>query len=281
MENRLKKGLGRGLSSLLGDTRKKVETNKVPIKDISRNKFQPRKHFSKESLDELTNSIRERGIIQPIVVRPDKTNNDKYEIIAGERRWLASQNAGLHEIPVVILDVNDIKSLEFAIVENIQRQDLNPIEEARGYQRLVDDFNYNQDKLSKFIGKSRSYIANSLRLLGLPSEVLAMLESGNLSAGHARTLIGLNNASEIAKKIVEKKLSVRQSEVLVRQFRDKKFKLVHKRDSNILDLQKDLEEKTGLSVSINNKKNNSGLISFEYRDLEQLDKLINLIKKNY
>ena len=281
MENRLKKGLGRGLSSLLGDTRKKVETNKVPIKDISRNKFQPRKHFSKESLDELTNSIRERGIIQPIVVRPDKTNNDKYEIIAGERRWLASQNAGLHEVPVVILDVNDIKSLEFAIVENIQRQDLNPIEEARGYQRLVDDFNYNQDKLSKFIGKSRSYIANSLRLLGLPSEVLAMLESGNLSAGHARTLIGLNNASEIAKKIVEKKLSVRQSEVLVRQFKDKKFKLVHKKDSNILDLQKDLEEKTGLSVSINNKKNNSGLISFEYRDLDQLDKLINLIKKNY
>ena len=281
MENRLKKGLGRGLSSLLGDTRKKVETNKVPIKDISRNKFQPRKHFSKESLDELTNSIKERGVIQPIVVRPDKTNNDKYEIIAGERRWLASQNAGLHEVPVVILDVNDIKSLEFAIVENVQRQDLNPIEEARGYQRLVNDFNYNQDKLSKFIGKSRSYIANSLRLLGLPSEVLAMLESGNLSAGHARTLIGLNNASEIAKKIVEKKLSVRQSEVLVRQFRDKKFKLVHKKDSNILDLQKDLEEKTGLSVSINNKKNNSGLISFEYRDLEQLDKLINLIKKNY
>ena len=281
MENRLKKGLGRGLSSLLGDTRKKVETNKVPIKDISRNKFQPRKHFSKESLDELTNSIRERGIIQPIVVRPDKTNNDKYEIIAGERRWLASQNAGLHEVPVVILDVNDIKSLEFAIVENVQRQDLNPIEEARGYQRLVDDFNYNQDKLSKFIGKSRSYIANSLRLLALPSEVLAMLESGYLSAGHARTLIGLNNASEIAKKIVEKKLSVRQSEVLVRQFRDKKFKLVHKKESNILDLQKDLEEKTGLSVSINNKKNNSGLISFEYHDLEQLDKLINLIKKNY
>ena len=281
MENRLKKGLGRGLSSLLGDTRKKVETNKVPIKDLSRNKFQPRKHFSKESLDELTNSIRERGVIQPIVVRPDKTNNDKYEIIAGERRWLASQNAGLHEVPVVILDVNDIKSLEFAIVENVQRQDLNPIEEARGYQRLVDDFNYNQDKLSKFIGKSRSYIANSLRLLGLPSEVLAMLESGNLSAGHARTLIGLNNAFEVAKKIVEKKLSVRQSEVLVRQFRDKKFKLVHKKDSNILDLQKDLEEKTGLSVSINNKKNNSGIISLEYRDLEQLDKLINLIKKNY
>ena len=281
MENRLKKGLGRGLSSLLGDTQKKVETNKIPIKDLSRNKFQPRKHFSKESLEELTNSIREQGVIQPILVRPDKTNDGKYEIIAGERRWLASQNAGLHEIPVVILDVDDNKSLEFAIVENVQRQDLNPIDEAKSYQRLINDFNYNQEKLSKFIGKSRSYIANSLRLLGLPEEVLAMLVSGSLSAGHARTLIGLNNASEIGKKIIKRKLSVRQSEVLARQFKDKKFKLVHKKDSNILDLQKDLEEKTGLSVSIQNKKNNSGTISFEYRDLDQLDKLINTIKKNY
>ena len=281
MENRLKKGLGRGLSSLLGDTQKKVQTNKVPIKDIRRNKFQPRKHFSKDSLDELTNSIKEQGVIQPIVVRPDKANADKYEIIAGERRWLASQNAGLHEVPVVILDVDDVKSLEFAIVENVQRQDLNPIEEAKGYQRLVDDFNYNQDKLSKFIGKSRSYIANSLRLLGLPDDVLTMVESGNLTAGHARTLIGLNNASDIAKKMIQNKLSVRQSELLVRQFRNKKIKLVHKKDSNILDLQRNLEEKTGLSVSISNKKNNTGTISFEYRDLEQLDKLINIIKKNY
>ena len=281
MENRLKKGLGRGLSSLLGDTQKKVETNKIPIKDLSRNKFQPRKNFNKESLEELTNSIREQGVIQPIIVRPDKTNDGKYEIIAGERRWLASQNAGLHEIPAVILDVDDNKSLEFAIVENIQRQDLNPIEEAKSYQRLINDFNYNQEKLSKFIGKSRSYIANSLRLLGLPEEVLAMLVSGSLSAGHARTLIGLNNASEIGKKIIKRKLSVRQSEVFVRQFKDKKFKLVHKKDSNTLDLQKDLEEKTGLSVSISNKKNNSGTISFEYRDLDQLDKLINTIKKNY
>ena len=281
MENRLKKGLGRGLSSLLGDNHKKVETNKISIKDLSRNKFQPRKNFSKESLEELTNSIREQGVIQPIVVRPDKTNDGKYEIIAGERRWLASQNAGLHEVPVVILDVDDVKSLEFAIVENVQRQDLNPIEEAKGYQRLIDDFNYNQDKLSKFIGKSRSYIANSLRLLGLPAEVLVLVESGNLSAGHARSLIGLNNSVEIAKKIIQKKLSVRQTEVFVKQFKDKKFKLVSRKDTNILDLQKTLEEKTGLSVSINNKKNNSGNISFEYKDLEQLDKLINIIKDNY
>ena len=281
MENRLKKGLGRGLSSLLGDSNKKVETNKVLIKDLSRSKFQPRKNFSKENLEELTNSIKEQGIIQPIVVRPDKTSDGKYEIIAGERRWLASQNAGLHEVPVVILDVDDVKSLEFAIVENVQRQDLNPIEEAKGYQRLIDDFNYNQDKLSKFIGKSRSYIANSLRLLGLPGEVLVHVESGSLSAGHARSLIGLNNSAEIAKKIIEKRLSVRQTEVFVKQFKDKKFKLVSRKDTNILDLQKSLEEKTGLSVSINNKKNNSGNISFEYKDLEQLDKLINIIKDNY
>ncbi len=281
MENRLKKGLGRGLSSLLGDSSKKVNTNKVLIKDIIRNKLQPRKHFDQNGLEELTNSIKEQGVIQPIVVRPDKSSTGKYEIIAGERRWLASQNAGLHEIPVVILDIDDVKSLEFAIVENVQRQDLNPIEEAKGYQKLVDDFNYNHEKLSQFIGKSRSYIANSLRLLALPEEVLVMVQQGNLSAGHARSLIGLNNSTEIAKKIFEKKLSVRQSEILTKQFRDKKFKLVSKKDPNILDLQKDLEEKTGLNVSINNKKNNSGTITFEYKYLDQLDKIIDSIKKNY
>jgi ParB family chromosome partitioning protein len=281
VENRLKRGLGRGLSSLLGDTSKKVSTNKISIKDINRNKLQPRKYFDKSSLEELTNSIKEQGVIQPIVVRPDKSSEGKYEIVAGERRWLASQNAGLHEVPVVILDIDDVKSLEFAIVENVQRQDLNPIEEAKGYQRLIDDFNYNQEKLSQFIGKSRSYIANSLRLLSLPEEVLAMVEQRNLSAGHARSLIGLNNSIEIAKKIIQKKLSVRQSEVLARQFRNKKFKLVSKKDPNILDLQKALEEKVGLIVSINNKKDNSGTISFEYQDLDQLNRLIDTIKKNY
>ena len=281
MESRLKKGLGRGLSSLLGDSSKKIDTNKVLIKDISKNKLQPRKYFDKESLEELTNSIRKQGVIQPIIVRPSKSSEGKYEIIAGERRWLASQNAGLHEVPVVSLDVDDVKSLEFAIVENVQRQDLNPIEEARGYQKLVDDFSYNQEKLSQFIGKSRSYIANSLRLLSLPNEILLMVEQESLSAGHARSLINLNNSVEIAKKIIQKKLSVRQSEILVRQFRDKKIKLVSKKDSNILNLQKDLEEKTGLNVSINNKKNNTGTIIFEYQDLDQLDKLINTIKNNY
>ena len=206
IDNKLRKGLGRGLSSLLGDSSKKVETNKVSITDISRNKFQPRKNFSKENLQELTNSIKEQGVIQPIVVRPDKNNDSKYEIIAGERRWLASQQAGLHEVPVVVLNVDDVKSLEFAIVENVQRQDLNAIEEARGYQRLIDEFSYNQEKLSKFIGKSRSYIANSLRLLSLSDDILLMVEHGKLSAGHARSLIGIQNPSFIAKKIIEKKI---------------------------------------------------------------------------
>ena len=281
MENRLKKGLGRGLSSLLGDTEKKIISNKIGIENLVRNKFQPRKYFNAENLVELTNSIKEQGVIQPIVVREDKNDKGKYEIIAGERRWLASQNAGLHEVPVVILEANDEKSLEIAIVENIQRQDLNAIEEARGYEKLIKDFNYNQEKLSQFIGKSRSYIANSIRLLALPLEVLELVESGKLSAGHARALINLNNSVELAKKIVQKKLSVRQSEVLAQQFKDKKFKVISRKDSNILDLQKRLEDKTGLSVSINNKKNNSGTILFEYQNLDQLDKIINLIKNNY
>jgi len=281
IDSKLKKGLGRGLSSLIGDEEKKIETNKLLITDLTRNKFQPRKHFDKDDLQELTNSIKEQGVIQPIVVRPDKSQLNKYEIIAGERRWLASQNAGLHEVPVVILNVDDVKSLEFAIVENVQRQDLNAIDEARGYQRLIDEFNYNHEKLSQFIGKSRSYISNSIRLLSLSNEVLQMVEKGELSAGHARSLIGLNSATVIARKIFQKKLSVRQAEKLARQFRDKKFKLVQKKDSNILDLQKTIEEKTGLNTVINNKKNNSGSITFEYSNLEQLDKIISIIKKNY
>jgi len=281
IENRFKKGLGRGLSSLIGDSSQKIETNKISINNLTRNKFQPRKNFSKESLEELANSIKEQGVIQPIIVRPHESLEGKYEIIAGERRWLASQNAGLHEVPVVVLKVNDVKSLEFSIIENVQRQDLDPIEEARGYQRLIDDFNYNHDKLSKFIGKSRSYIANSLRLLSLQDEVLLMVEQRNLSAGHARALIGLQNSVELAKKIIQKKLSVRQAEVLARQFKSKKFKLIHKKDPNILDLQRVLEEKTGLNVSVINKKNNSGTISFAYQDLNQLDRITNVIKNNY
>jgi ParB family transcriptional regulator, chromosome partitioning protein len=277
----LKKGLGRGLSSLLGDSSNKIAKNKLSIKDLTRNKFQPRKQFSKENLEDLTSSIKEQGVIQPIVVRPNKEEEGKYEIIAGERRWLASQNAGLNEVPVVILDVDDVKSLEIAIIENVQRQNLNPVEEAKGYQKLVKDFNYDQEKIAKFIGKSRSYIANSLRLTSLPDDVLLLIENEKLSASHARTLVGLNNSSELAREIIKNELSVRQAEILSKKWKGKKTKLILKKDSNILDLQKNLEEKTGLSVSINNKKNNSGTITFDYQDLDQLDRLIKTIKNNY
>ena len=279
---KFKKGLGRGLSSLIGDTKSKTNVTKLSINDIRRNRFQPRKVFNKEHLEELTNSIKERGIIQPIIVRPQKSSPGKYEIIAGERRWIASQNAGLHEVPVVILEIDDEKSLEFAIIENVQRQDLNAIEEAQGYQRLINDFSYNQDKLAKFIGKSRSHIANSLRLLNLPQEVIFYVEKEQISAGHARTLVGLPNALLIVKKIINNKLSVRQSENLVRALRNKKnLKVVPTKDSDILNLEQSLEEKTGLNVEIKNTKNNVGKISFEYQNLEQLDRLINLVKNNY
>ena len=279
---KFKKGLGRGLSSLLGDTKSKTNITRLSINDVKRNRLQPRKVFNKESLEELTNSIKENGVIQPIIVRSDKSSAGKFEIVAGERRWLASQNAGLHEIPVIVLDVNDEKSLEFSIVENVQRQDLNAIEEAQGYQRLIDEFSYNQEKLAKFIGKSRSYIANSLRLLSLPKEVISYVENEKISAGHARSLVGLPNATQIANKIAENKLSVRQSENLVRALRNKRnLKVVPSKDSNILDLEKSLVDKTGINVEIKNNKNNSGKLSFEYKNLEQLDRLINIIKNNY
>jgi len=279
---KFKKGLGRGLSSLLGDTKSKTNITKLSINDVNRNRLQPRKVFNKESLEELTNSIKENGVIQPIIVRSDKSSAGKFEIVAGERRWLASQNAGLHEIPVIVLDVNDEKSLEFSIVENVQRQDLNAIEEAQGYQRLIDEFSYSQEKLAKFIGKSRSYIVNSLRLLSLPKEVISYVENEKISAGHARSLVGLPNATQIANKIAENKLSVRQSENLVRALRNKRnLKVVPSKDSNILDLEKSLVDKTGINVEIKNNKNNSGKLSFEYKNLEQLDRLINIIKNNY
>ena len=277
---KIKKGLGRGLSSLIGDTEITKSQNKLSISSIVRNKYQPRKIFDKESLENLTASIKERGIIQPIIVR--KTDGkDKFEIVAGERRWLAAQNAGLHEIPTVIIDADNLKSLEFAIVENVQRSDLNPIEEAEGYQRLIDEFNYDQEKVSKFIGKSRAHVANCLRLLTLPNEVIELINNGSLSQGHAKILVGLENSYILAKIIIDKKLSVRQSENLVRLFRrTKKIRLVSS-DSNIKNLQDSLENKTGIRVFIKNKKNNKGLISFQYEDLDQLNRLIEIIKNNY
>tara|TARA_B100000965_G_scaffold392732_1_gene402623 strand:+ start:77 stop:928 length:852 start_codon:yes stop_codon:yes gene_type:complete len=276
-----KKGLGRGLSSLIGDSQTNEDKSKISISSIVRNKYQPRKKFDKESLEELSNSIKERGIIQPIIVRKSESQNDKFEIIAGERRWQAAQNAGLHELPVIIIKADNLKSLEFAIVENVQRKDLNPIEEAEGYKRLIDEFGYDQDKVAKFIGKSRAHISNSIRLLSLPQEVVELIIEEKISQGHAKILVGLKNAHFLAKKIVEKKLSVRQSENLVRTL--KNYKVINNtiKNPNLTSLESGIEEKIGIKVFIRNKKNNSGQITFEYKDLDQLNRLIMVIKTNY
>ena len=279
--DKIKKGLGRGLSSLIGETKVEPQRNQVSISDLVPNKYQPRKIFDKVSLEDLTNSIKERGMIQPIIVRNSNNDRSKFEIIAGERRWLAAQRAGLHNVPVVITEADDLKSLEFAIVENVQRHDLNPLEEAQGYKRLIDEFAYDQEKVSKFIGKSRSYITNCLRLLTLPEDVIKLLESQKLSAGHAKILVGLDNASFIATKIVEKKLSVRQTENFVKIFKNKKLKSKKSKDTNIIALELSLSNKIGLNVDIQNTKRNKGKISFEYKDLDQLNKIIDIIKSNY
>ena len=278
---KIKKGLGRGLSSLIGETKVEPQKNQVFISDLVPNKFQPRKIFDETNLVDLTNSIKERGIIQPIIVRRSSNNLNKFEIIAGERRWLAAQKAGLHDVPVVVTEADDLKSLEFAIVENVQRNDLNPLEEAQGYQRLINDFSYDQEKVSKFIGKSRSYITNCLRILTLPSDVLNLIETKKLSTGHAKILVGLQNASFVAQKIIEKKLSVRQSENFVKIFRKKKSFYIKSNDPNIQNLEKSISDKIGLNVSIKNNKKNKGTITFMYHDIEQLNKIIEIIKSNY
>ena len=279
--SKIKKGLGRGLSSLIGETKTEKNTSKVLISDLIRNKYQPRKTFDAESLEELTLSIKERGIIQPIIVRRSEQQKNKYEIIAGERRWLAAQKAGLHDVPVVVAEADDLKSLEFAIVENVQRHDLNAIEEAQGYQKLISEFSYDQEKVSKFIGKSRSHVTNCLRLLSLPEDVIKLIENNKLTQGHAKVLVGLENALFIARKIIDKKLSVRQAESLVKIFKNKKPRKSQSKDPNLSKLELSITEKLGLNVLIKNKKNNSGSIMFNYKDLEQLNKIIDVIKTNY
>ena len=266
---------------MIGETKVKPQKNLLSISDLVPNKYQPRKIFDKNNLEELTNSIRERGVIQPIIVRKSKEDVSKFEIIAGERRWLAAQEAGLHNVPVVITEADDLKSLEFAIVENVQRHDLNPLEEAQGYKRLIDDFNYDQEKVSKFIGKSRSYITNTLRLLTLPDEVIKLIETQKISPGHAKVLVGLENATFVATKIVEKKLSVRQAENFVKLFKNKKQKPTNLKDANIMSLELSILNKVGLNVTIQNKKNNKGKITFEYKELDQLNKIIEIIKTYY
>ena len=279
--NKIKKGLGRGLSSLIGESKVETPKNQLSISDLIPNKYQPRKIFDDDNLNDLTNSIKERGILQPIIVRKSNDDKSKFEIIAGERRWLAAQKAGLHTVPVVITEADDLKSLEFAIVENVQRHDLNSLEEAQGYKRLIDEFNYDQEKVSKFIGKSRSHITNSLRLLTLPLEVIKLIETQKLTAGHAKILVGLENSSFVANKIVEKKLSVRQAESFVKIFKNKRQKLSNVKDANIKDLEISVSNKIGLNVLIKNNKNNKGKISFEYKGLDQLNKIIDIIKSNY
>ena len=278
---KIKKGLGRGLSSLIGETKKEINVSKLSISDLVSNKFQPRKVFDENNLEDLTNSIKERGIIQPIIVRKSNKDSSKYEIIAGERRWLAAQKAGLHEVPVVITDADDLKSLEFAIIENVQRNDLNAIEEARGYQRLIEEFSYDQEKVAQFIGKSRSHIANFLRLLGLPESVLELIETKKLSPGHAKILVGLTNAEFVANKIVEKNLSVRQAENFVKIFKIKRKSLKSLKNANLQALESSIMEKVGLNVFIKNKKNNTGSLVLEYKDLDQLNRIIEVIKSNY
>ena len=279
--NKIKKGLGRGLSSLIGETKVDIQKNKIAISDIVPNKYQPRKIFDEDNLNDLTQSIKERGILQPIIVRKSNDDNSKFEIIAGERRWLAAQRANFHEIPVVITEADDLKSLEFAIVENVQRHDLNPLEEAQGYKRLIDEFSYDQEKVSKFIGKSRSHITNSLRILTLPFEVIKLIELQKLTVGHAKILVGLENASFVANKIIEKKLSVRQSENFVKIFKNKRQRPDKTKDANIKDLELSVSDKVGLNVVIQNNKNNKGKVIFEYKDLDQLNKILDIIKSNY
>ena len=276
-----KKGLGRGLSSLIGDSDRKTSNQKISISSIVPNKNQPRKMFEKNVLEELTNSIKERGIIQPLIVRKSEDQDNKFELIAGERRWQAAQSAGLHEVPVIIIEADNLKSLEFAIIENVQRKDLNPIEEAESYKNLIENFGYDQDKVAKFIGKSRSHISNSLRLLNLPQKLVEMIRNEKISQGHAKILIGLENALIIGEKIVKKKLSVRQTENLVRLLKNGSSKNYNKKDTNIIKVENELADKIGMRVYLHNRKNNSGTLSFEYKGLDQLEKLISVIKKNY
>tara|TARA_B100001063_G_scaffold157197_1_gene146631 strand:- start:3505 stop:4350 length:846 start_codon:yes stop_codon:yes gene_type:complete len=281
MNSKIKKGLGRGLSSLIGETKIQTNSNRLDLAQIVPNKYQPRQSFDEKDLEDLTNSIKERGVIQPIIVRSSNEQNSKYEIIAGERRWLAARKAGLHEIPAIITEVNDLKSLEFAIIENVQRHDLNPLEEAEGYKRLINEFSYDQEKVSKFIGKSRSYITNSLRILNLPHEVLELVRDKKITSGHAKILVGLDNALFIANKIVEKKLSVRQSENFVKIFKKQPNKNQSKSDPNIQNLVDNLQNKIGLNVKIKNNKHNKGSITFAYHDIDQLNKIIEIIKSHY
>ena len=293
-DDKNKKRLGRGLMSLFGDQDKSQQDPEESIKqldpnssyllvsigDLNRNKFQPRIYFDEKKIEELSQSIKKNGLIQPIVVR--KNIPDGYEIVAGERRWIAAQKAGLHEVPVIVLNLSDSQSLELAIIENIQREDLNSIEEAKAYAKLIKEFNYDHEKLSEFMGKSRSHISNTIRLLSLPEQVIRMVEEGELTAGQVRPLVGRYNALEIAKSIIKEKLSARSIENLVKNAKEKednKLKPNVRSDPNILLIQRRLEENLGLNVRIANRKNNSGKLTIEYSNADQFEMLSKLLRK--
>jgi ParB family chromosome partitioning protein len=281
--------LGRGLAALMGDVGEETHAvermrsqRRVPIEFLCANPRNPRRLFSDGELEGLAASIRERGIIQPIVVR--SRGADSYEIIAGERRWRASQRAGLHEVPIVVIEASDGEALELAIIENVQRSDLNPIEEASGYQALLDEFHHSQDDLAKIVGKSRSHIANTLRLLKLSVSIQGYVRSGKLSAGHARALVGQPNADELADDIVNRGLNVRQVEALARkdgqaQAKELKPRRRAAKDADTLALEKRVSDSLGLIVSVDHR-GKWGILHIHYRDLEQLDEVLRRLEKS-
>jgi ParB family chromosome partitioning protein len=273
--------LGRGLSALLGDENSdyealdRVRTSKeVPVEFLKPNPDQPRRHFDEDELRDLAASISEKGILQPIIVRAAGEHSNEYQIVAGERRWRAAQRAGLHNVPVIIKDLSDAETLEIALIENVQRSDLNPVDEGHGYQSLIKEFQYTQDELAKIIGKSRSHIANAIRLLSLPDLVLTMLVDGRLTAGHARTLVGADGAEEMARDIISRGLNVRETEDLVRggaaPRRTKKSAPAEK-DADTQALEANLANALGLKVSVDHKGEKGGQIRIQYLTLEQLD----------
>ena len=285
-----RKGLGRGLSALMADidrdtkitsnTVSNTSSNMLPIEKVIANPNQPRQDFNKEDLEDLTRSIASRGIIQPIIVRVSKENNDLYQIVAGERRWRAAQKAQLHEVPVVVRDFTDEELLEVAIIENVQRSNLNPVEEALAYKALIDNFNYTQEQVATGLGKSRSHVANLLRLLNLPEKVLKYVRVGSLSSGHARTLVGHKQALALANIMIEENMSVREAEIYVKQRLDRKNlnKKINRKDADTRALEADLFTNIKMKVSIDHKEiKGSGKLIISYNDLDELDKLCSML----
>ena len=279
-----KKGLGRGLSSLMGDAKDILSQNetsnqetKIAIANLKPSPSQPRRLFDKKSINELAESIKSKGLVQPILVRPSPAESGTYEIIAGERRWRAAQIAQLHEVPAVIRKLDDLEALEIAIIENVQRSDLSPIEEAAGYKRLIENHGHTQEALAEVVGKSRSHIANIIRLLGLPQSIQDMISEGKISSGHARAIMNSAFPEKLAEKIISENLSVRDAENLAKQ-KNAGLKKVKLKDPDTIDLENNLTARLGLNVSINHKGKKGGAIKIEYKSLDQLELVTKKLK---